>query len=144
MPEVLSPNDRFAIYDTLFRYAWSLDRKDADGIASCFTADGVIVSATNDVRWEGTRGLKEFGYNAFKMPGFAGRQHHIQPNVFEKTEEGYKVTSYWMVVTWAAGAAPHIVSLGWYEDRLVQQDGAWLLKEKIIRRWDSDIAPMVG
>ena len=26
----------------------------------------------------------------------------------------------------------------------VEEDGAWLLKEKIIRRWDSDIAPMVG
>jgi len=143
MPDAVSSNDRFAIYDTLFRYAWSLDRKDADGIASCFTPDGVIVSATNDQRWVGTQGLKDFGYNAFKQEGFAGRQHHVQPNLFEKTDEGYKVTSYWMVVTWDAGTAPRIVSLGWYEDRLVQDGGSWLFKEKIIRCWDSESAPVV-
>ena len=53
------------------------------------------------------------------------------------------MTSYWMVVTWDAGTAPRIVSLGWYKDVCVQEDGAWKLPRKQILRWDSETAPVV-
>jgi hypothetical protein len=49
-----------------------------------------------------------------------------------------------MAVTWDAGRAPAILSMGWYEDRYALHAGAWLCASKIIRRWDSSSAPMAG
>jgi hypothetical protein len=49
-----------------------------------------------------------------------------------------------VVVTWDAGKAPRIVALGYYQDTCVQVDGQWRFEKKIIARWDSETAPMVG
>ena len=140
----ISPQDRSAIHDMMSRYAWCLDRGDIDGLAAVFTPDGAIHSATTGRVFEGTPGIKEFAANALAQPGFAGRQHHIHPLTIEVTDGGYFAISYWMVVTWDAGQEPRIVALGYYRDTCVQVDGQWRFKKKIIARWDSKTAPMVG
>jgi hypothetical protein len=61
----------------------------------------------------------------------------------DERRDGYLMTSYWMVVTWDAGTAPRIVSLGWYRDSCVREGGAWKFAEKQILRWDSETAPVV-
>jgi hypothetical protein len=143
MPINVPTEDRLAIYDNAFRYAWALDTMDPDTLASTFTRDGSISTTSGD-RFTGPGGVKQFGRNAFAIPGHAGRQHHIQPLFFDEAPDGaYLMTSYWMVVTWDAGTAPRIVSLGWYKDTCVQEDGAWKFAEKQILRWDSETAPVV-
>ena len=92
----------------------------------------------------GSEGVKAFALQAFQQPGFAGRQHHVQPLFIEPDGDGWKMTSYWMAVTWDAGRAPAILSMGWYEDRYALENGDWLCKSKVIRRWDSGSAPVVG
>jgi uncharacterized protein (TIGR02246 family) len=145
MPRSTVPADvRFAIYDSIFAYAWALDRADADGIAATFTSDGVIINVTG-AEWKGTDGIKQFALQAFEQPGFAGRQHHVQPLFIEPDGDGWSMTSYWMAVTWDAGRpAPEILLMGYYVDRYAQENGEWLCKHKTITRWDSGIAPMVG
>jgi hypothetical protein len=134
---------RFAIYDTIFAYAWALDRADAAGVAATFTAGGAVTGVAGTT-WRGTDGVKEFALQAFQQPGFAGRQHHVQPLFIEPDGDGWKMTSYWMAVTWDAGRAPVILSMGWYEDHYALQEGEWLCASKVIRRWDSSSAPVIG
>jgi len=143
MPINISTEDRLAIHDNAMRYAWALDTMDADTLAETFTANGSISTTSGDV-FTGSEGTKQFGRNAFAIPGHAGRQHHIQPLFFDAAPGGgYLMTSYWMVVTWDAGTAPRIVSLGWYKDVCVQENGAWKFADKQILRWDSETAPVV-
>ena len=138
------PTDvRFALYDNIFAYAWALDRADADGLASTFTADGTITNVTG-AQWQGRDGIRQFGLQAFEQPGFAGRQHHVQPLFIEQDGDGWSMTSYWMAVTWDSGKAPQILFIGWYEDRYALEDGEWLCTSKVIRRWESGNAPMAG
>jgi hypothetical protein len=142
MPVTVSTEDRLAIYDNAFRYAWALDTMDADTLAQTFTREGSVVTTSGD-RFTGSEGVKQFGRNAFAIPGHAGRQHHVQPLFFDPAPGGYLMTSYWMVVTWDAGTQPRIVSLGWYKDICVHEDGAWKFAEKQIIRWDSETAPVI-
>jgi hypothetical protein len=144
MPVNVPTEDRLAIYDNAFRYAWALDTMDPETLAETFTASGQISTTSGDV-FTGADGVKQFGRNAFAIPGHAGRQHHIQPLFFDAGPEpgSYLMTSYWMVVTWDAGTAPRIVSLGWYKDVCVRDGGAWKFASKAILRWDSETAPVV-
>jgi hypothetical protein len=139
----ITPEDRAAIYACLRRYAGHLDLADGEGVAATFTRDGVIETTAGRTH-TGPEGLREFVAQAATMEGFSGRQHHMQPMLIEKTDEGYLVTSYWMVVTVHAGKPPFFVGLGWYKDRYVQEDGAWLCKHKYILRWSPDDAPIFG
>ncbi len=144
MPAVdITPEDRAAIYATLRDYARCLDLADGDGVASTFTRDGAI-ETTSGSRHVGLDGMREFVRNAATMVGFSGRQHHMQPMLIEKTDEGYLVTSYWMVVTSHAGKPPFFVGLGWYKDDYVKQDGAWRCKQKWILQWSPANAPKFG
>lgn len=144
MPRSNVPTDvRFALYDNIFAYAWALDRADADGLAATFTANGVITNVTG-AEWKGTEGIKQFALQAFQQPGFAGRQHHVQPLFIEQDGDEWTMTSYWMAVTWDFSRAPQILFIGWYEDRYALEDGEWLCKSKVITRWDSSSAPMAG
>jgi hypothetical protein len=141
MPEpIISPSDRQAIYDNLRRYAWCLDRADGDGVAACFTRDG-IVQTTSGQQYRNPGGPQEFVRQASSQEGFFGRQHHVQPLLIEKADEGYMLTSYWMVVTWHEGAAPFLVSLGHYRDHCVLEDGEWRFAKKTILRWDDKSVP---
>ena len=135
---------RFALHDNLFAYAWALDRADADGVAATFTRDGSITGFAGK-KLTGAAGVKEFARGAFNnQPGFKGRQHHVQPLFIEPAGDGWKMTSYWMAVTWDAGRSPTILSMGYYQDICEEQDGEWLFKEKIILPWDNQVAPTVG
>ncbi len=139
---IISAEDRAEIYANLRTYAWCLDLADGAGVAATFTRDGIVeTSATRYFQNPG--GLQEFVANAAQMPGFSGRQHHVQPLLIEKTDDGYLVTSYWMVLTEHAGSAPFLVYNGWYRDTFVQEDGQWRFKKKIISRWDFDTAPII-
>src|SRR5688572_10394463 len=99
MPRYAVPTDvRFALYDNIFAYAWALDRADAEGLVSTFTADGVITNVTG-AEFKGAEGIRQFALQAFQQPGFAGRQHHVQPLFIEQDGDGWSMTSYWMAVT---------------------------------------------
>lgn len=141
MPNTLiSPEDRRAIYTNLRQYAWCLDRADSEGVSATFTRDGIVESAT---QFQNPGGLQEFVRNAAKMPGFAGRQHHVQPLLIEKSDDGYLVTSYFMVITSHVGKPPFILAIGYYRDSFVLEDGNWRFKKKILTRWDAENAPLV-
>ncbi len=138
--ELIPHADREAIYANLRRYCWCLDQADGEGVAATFTRDGVVESSAGSFQNPG--GLQEFVAQAATMDGFFGRQHHAQPLLIEKTDEGYLLTSYWIVLTQHAGSTPFLVYNGWYQDTCVLEDGAWRFKRKVIKRWDFESAPI--
>jgi SnoaL-like domain len=140
MPDAIPHADREAVYANLRRYCWYLDQADGDGVAATFTRDGVVES--NAGRYQNPGGLQEFVAGAATMEGFFGRQHHAQPLLLEKTDEGYLLSSYWMVLTQHAGSTPFLVYNGWYQDTCVLEDGNWRFKKKVIKRWDFESAPI--
>ncbi len=87
--------------------------------------------------------LPTFLDDVHAAPGLEGRQHHIQPVNAEKTADGYVVTSYWLAATRQAGSPPRVFATGYYLDTCVQADGEWLIKEKQIKGWDNETAPLV-
>ena len=144
MPAVdISAQDRAAIYACLRAYAGHLDLADGPGVASTFTRDGVI-ETTRGRTHTGPDELAQFVADAATMVGFSGRQHHMQPMLIEKTEDGYLVTSYWMVKTFHAGKPPFFVGLGWYKDTYVREDGSWRCEKKYILQWSPQNAPVCG
>jgi hypothetical protein len=138
--DLISHADREAIYANLRRYCWCLDQADGEGVAATFTRDGVVESSTGSYQNPG--GVTQFVAQAATMEGFFGRQHHAQPLLLQKTDDGYKLTSYWMVLTQHVGSSPFLVYNGWYEDTCVRENGEWRFKRKVIRRWDFDSAPI--
>jgi hypothetical protein len=138
--ELISHAAREAIYANLRRYCWHLDHADGEGVASTFTRGGVVESTSG--RFHNPGGLQQFVAQAATMEGFFGRQHHAQPLLLEPADEGYLLTSYWIVLTQHAGSTPFLVYNGWYQDTCVLEDGAWRVKHKIIRRWDHENAPI--
>ncbi|HEU0074364.1 MAG TPA: nuclear transport factor 2 family protein [Dehalococcoidia bacterium] len=136
----MSHADREAIYANLRRYCWRLDHADGAGVAATFTRDGVVESTSG--RFQNPGGVQQFVAQAATMEGFFGRQHHAQPLLLEQTDEGYLLTSYWMVLTQHVGSTPFLVYNGWYQDTCVLEDGAWRVKKKVIKRWDLETAPI--
>ena len=142
----ISLEDRQEIYDVLARYVWSMDTGDIAGVVATFTPDGVVKDVTGK-RWDAAQGgARGFATHFLTRPNRRGGQHHVQHLFVEKAEgEGYRVTSYWVSITWdTAGDHKAIRAMGSYVDTCVKVDGEWLIKEKIIDPWNSETAPMVG
>ena len=142
----ISLEDRQEIYDVLARYVWSMDTGDIAGVVATFTPDGVVKDVTGK-RWDAAQGgARGFATHSLTRPNRRGGQHHVQHLFVEKAEgEGYRVTSYWVSITWdTAGDHKSIRAMGSYVDTCVKVEGRWLIKEKLIEPWNSDTAPMVG
>lgn len=132
--------DKLAIRERLTRYAWSMDRGDAAGVAANFTPDCVLTDARGQ-RFEGREGILRFANQAMTGKDFPGRQHHIKPLLFQADGAGYRVGSYYQMLRFPHGGAPSVLSLGWYEDRLRRTPEGWLIAAKVLRHWNEAEAP---
>ena len=142
----ISLEDRQEIYAVLARYVWSMDTGDIAGVVATFTPDGAVKDVTGK-RWDAAQGgARGFATHFLTRPNRRGGQHHVQHLFVEKAAgKGYRVTSYWVSITWdTAGDHKAIRAMGSYVDTCVKVDGQWLIKEKIIDPWNSETAPMVG
>jgi ketosteroid isomerase-like protein len=138
-----APDDRAAIEALMHDYAAALDTGDLARMTRVFAPHGVLHSGGLG-RLEGPSGLARFLAFNTRNPGFAGRQHRIFPVLFEPTAAGWRAFSYWKVETWAAGAPPRVLAIGYYEDEFSRHGGRWLTDSKTIRRWNSETAPMAA
>lgn len=136
----VSVADQYEMLDTLFAYAWALDRGDLDGVMETFAPDGAVVRMWGEApeRLEGLDAVRGMYENSMRNPNFRGGQHHIRPLFFEDTEGCYILHSYFQYLHTVAGEAPRIVNLGYYQDTFVKHDGEWRFQEKVIGPWNSD------
>ncbi len=141
MSEPLTADDRLDILDVLARYCWALDTADPDALSACFAREGVIVWDTfaDPPTWTGREHIRELAEVFRNMPGSVGRQHHLASVVIEGDRDGARVRAY-VHVTDRKGEQPFPVRFaGWYDDRLVREDGRWLLAERHIRDWSGPV-----
>ena len=91
-------------------------------------------------RWQGAAALRHFASFFCALPSSAGRQHHVSNIVVTAAEDGAATARSYALVALRQGDGPHTLHvMGWYEDRLAQEDGEWRLAERVIRDWSGPI-----
>ncbi len=137
----LTVEDRFAIQDLVARYSWALDTGDIDGLIACFTPDARVIEEVfedPDI-WEGHEGIRHISEHYRNAANFPGRQHHTSQLQVNGDNEACDARSF-VFVTECHGEPPYLLRFaGYYEDKIVKQDGQWLFKERTIRLWDGPI-----
>ena len=136
----LTLDDRQAVHDTLMRYVWAMDTGDIDGAVATFTVDGEVKDVTGK-RWDrAAGGPRGFATHFLTRPDRPTGQHLVQPMFVEDAGAGaWRFVSYWSLLVWEPGTAEKSVRLlGSYRDTVVQLDGRWLVREKVIDPWNAE------
>jgi hypothetical protein len=132
--------DRLQLEDLIGRLTWALDTGDGPALVAAMTADGAVQDRTGK-RWTAAGFAENFaGANPRR-----GRQHEMQINAVRGTARGEAVVeSYWATVVWTAGEpTARVDALGTYVDTCVRRSGEWLVRDRVIRTWDSSTAPVM-
>lgn len=129
--------DRAAIHELMQKYIWSVDALDADGYVSVFTADAQVDS-NGDVH-KGQAAIRKVVTDLQKRQaqnrerGAApGNLYHVVSNerisFTTPTEALYQ--SYWQTLRKGQDDRYSAGGFGRSEDRLVKQNGKWLIKSR--------------
>lgn len=136
--------DRLAISDLLKAYCWAFDTGDADGVVACFTPDGAMKISSGE-RFDGRDAIRAFCRRDFASPQGRGRQHWIQEIDHRPQGAGWLLRSYWSVFIWnGPNDARQLRTIGHSTDLCVKLDGRWLIKERLLWRWNDKDQPWVG
>ena len=122
--------DRDAIHDVLVRYATSLDDRDWDRLASCFTDDAVADYGTGI--FEGPDAI--VGLCRQMLQPLEVSQHLL--GSFEITVNGDIAASRCYFHAQHVKSGAKLIIAGTYADSLRHHDGRWLLeKRRLIVSW---------
>lgn len=127
------------VYDLLVRYAESIDRRDLDGIGSCFTPDAMATYAGNLI--DGGRGAI-VEYLADQLTASAGSTHAVGNVHFDKTTDGELAVESIVTATHVLpeGNGALIRSRGLrYSDVVVRGEAGLQIKRRVHRAlWSAD------
>ena len=143
----MTDRDHEEVRQLFARYSQTLDFGDAEGFASCFTADGVLDTSAQEERLTGVhRGHRELRrFVAASTEYTAGRVRQSAHNVLvEGDGTTARATSYVIVTrayeeaTSGHGKPSQVTQSDWettgmYFDELVKVDGRWLLSRRQFR-----------
>lgn len=138
---LLLPQDRLDIQELMARYAWSLDTGDADGFVQCFATQGELIWDVFETPgcWSGHAALRRFIEYFRSRPESAGRQHHVSNLVISAAADQVRAHSY-VFVALRDGQGPHRLNvMGYYEDELRREAGAWRIQRRVIRDWSGPV-----
>src|SRR3546814_18732112 len=130
----LSAEDYCEIQNLYSYYNLCSDAGDAEGYASCVTADGVLTAVGRDFYVQG-----HANFVAFKQKDAAGRggryRRHWNGSIHLERMSGETVRGrcYLHAYTGAPGAVPHLADVAVYEDKLVKKAAGWRFAERKIR-----------
>ena len=131
--------DRIAVEDVMARYVWAVDSFDHEGYVAVFTEDAIIDS--NGSISKGHKEIRNIVMSLIKMrddnkaKGLpASTLHHVISNVritFPKPGEALH-QSYWQTMIKDKDGKITTAAMGRSKDRLVKQNGKWLIQERIL------------
>jgi uncharacterized protein (TIGR02246 family) len=135
-PGSLTAEDELQINALYRRYARAADEGDGEGYAACFTANGLLESVAGE-RIEGRKALAAYARRVRDGARDRGVQLRMWLDnvLLEASGDGAVGSAYILAFEIAPGSAPRPIFSGIYEDRLVREDGRWLLA---VRRAGSD------
>jgi uncharacterized protein (TIGR02246 family) len=113
--------EKLAIQELCSRYCHTIDAQHCEAWAQCFTPDGVFEFDGNAIR--GRAALKEYA----EVHARVMRCRHLTLNKLYDVKGNEATGCATTVVTLATDGGYKILGQGAYEDRLVKQDGRWLI-----------------
>ena len=120
--------EKLKINDLLAEYTLSIDRRDPEGWANCFTEDGLIGTGDRFIR--GRANLREYGMIHSKL----GSRHLTTSPLYEIAEDGQNATGHATTVVMAATVHGFkILFVGSYKDKLKKIGGQWLFAERWVQ-----------
>ena len=130
---MVSLDDRMAILDLCARYNWLTDTGEAEQVAALFVPDGVFDGPIG--RFEGTDKIIEFNRDVRKR--IAGSMHMNDNHLFE--DAGDHVKHRCSLALHGVPAADGVITvLQTYDDEIVNVDGGWKFRLRLVRRFEGD------
>ncbi|WP_420879736.1 nuclear transport factor 2 family protein [Rhodococcus sp. (in: high G+C Gram-positive bacteria)] len=127
------------IHQLYGRQSHLIDEGHAAGWAATFTADGEFHSPSYPAPVVGTAALTEFADAFFTNASVAGEAHrHVITNIaVERTgDDELEVHAYLQIVATRIGGESRLVRFTIVTDRVVREDGQWLIARRAVRRDD--------
>jgi 3-phenylpropionate/cinnamic acid dioxygenase small subunit len=117
---------RSAIENTLYRYAWTYDRNELDGIGECFTADAEVEFRDSGLKVGREAVVAEMRRRRAKYSD-GSIPWHVISNVYitDETEDKAVVRSWYTFFVQAPDQTQRFGNVGWYNDVFSNEDGAW-------------------
>jgi hypothetical protein len=119
--------EKLAIQELCARYCHTIDSQDNEGWAACFTADGAFELDGWIVR--GRPALAEYAAVHTRLM----RCRHMTLNCLYEVHGNQAAGRSTTVVTLATRGGYKILGQGYYDDRLVKEDGRWLIAHRNVR-----------
>jgi 3-phenylpropionate/cinnamic acid dioxygenase small subunit len=124
---------RSEIENTLYRYAWTYDMDELDGIGECFTDDAQVTFGTglqvgrDDV-------VTELRRRRDKYRPVGSLPWHVISNIYirNETAEQADVVSFYTFFVKEPNGPPVLKSIGHYDDKFVADGGAWRVKQRTV------------
>lgn len=125
--------DRQAIEETIYRYAYTFDESDVDGFVDVFTEDGVFETFLigDDeplIQLHGSEELR--GFVTRGVPGGGVAVHHVSGIVFDVPDPAQPHTRATVIVTKQLPKGPAIVTHGRYHDRWRKTERGWRIAHR--------------
>jgi ketosteroid isomerase-like protein len=117
----LSAEDRTEIDQLMARYNFAIDEGDADGVVSCFTADGEFFNKDETLA-RGHDGLRAY----ISTLGGRGQMRHVTTSALPEGDgDTATCRAYCTVLSTTPEDGHGIVAKGVYHDDLRRVDGRW-------------------
>jgi hypothetical protein len=122
---------RSEIENTLYRYAWTYDMDELDGIGECFTADAQVTFGTG--LQEGRDDVvTELRRRRDKYRPEGSLPWHVITNIYIRRETATEadVVSFYTFFVKQPDGPPVLTSIGHYDDTFVEDGDAWRVKHR--------------
>jgi len=127
----LSADDYNEIQNLYAYYNLCSDAGDAEGYASCFTEDGLLMAVGRDFRVQGRKNFVEFKKKDAAGRGGKYRRHWNGSLYLEKLDERtVRGRCYLNAYNGVPGSLPELADVAVYEDTIVKGAQGWRFAER--------------
>ncbi len=129
----LTVEDRLDIMQLMAEYNFAIDRREPEGYADCFTADGAMRAGGKPLA-EGRAALLAL-VEARRQAGGIQMRHWVDNVILSGDADTARLRCYIKAYDVAGGTVGAPILMGEYDDRLVKLGGAWKFKERNLTIW---------
>lgn len=134
-PEMSRAADRLLIAERIYRYGWSYDERDREGLADCFVQDGVweglIMGRDKVGPFQGREEILEW-LTGFWLQQTDQRRHIFTNVVIDELGPAEATAHAYLMLTASSDATMSPVTVGPYRLSLVKDtDGVWRLSRLV-------------
>jgi SnoaL-like domain len=122
---------RSGIENTLYRYAWTYDMNELDGIGDCFTTDAEVKFRDSGLKVGRDAVAAEMQRRREKYSD-GSIPWHVISNVYITDVKGDEATvrSWYTFFVRSPGGEQHFTTVGWYDDVFALEDAVWRIKRR--------------